>query len=341
MGLQIICGKSGTGKSTYIFNDIAKKINNKSHKKIYIITPEQFSFTAETKLLECIKTKAVIDAEVVTFNRMAYRVIQKKKRANSNHLSSYGKSMLIYDILSDKKNDLKFIGKSSDNIDLISTQITEFKKHGLTVDNLKNTMENLDDKYLNSKLKDMVTVYEKYEQSIKKSYIDENDNLTILANELEEIDEFKNSDIYIDEFVGFTKQEYEVLRMLFRNNNNIYITVCTDDIELTNNPDTDIFYSNKQTLDKVFKIANQEKVKIEKPILLEKCYRFKNQELIHLEQNIYSILYKKYKGEVSNINLFLANNQYSEIENVGKQIVELIRDKAYRYNDIAIITKNL
>ena len=50
MGLRIIYGKSGSGKSEYCFKEIAKLI--KKEKKIYIITPEQFSFTAEKKLME-------------------------------------------------------------------------------------------------------------------------------------------------------------------------------------------------------------------------------------------------------------------------------------------------
>ena len=341
MGLQIIYGKSGTGKSTYIFNEIAKKIENKLQRKIYIITPEQFSYAAEKKLLDCIEQNAVVDAEVVTFNRMAYRAIQETRRANSMHLSSCGKSMLIYDILSDKKNDLKFIGKSSDNIDLINTQITEFKKHDIGVDALKQAVKDTDNKYLSSKINDMLTIYEKYEETIKNSYIDENDNLTILSSELENIEDFKNCDIYIDEFVGFTKQEYNILRMLFRNNNNIYITVCTDNIDIGTNPDIDIFYSNKQTLDKILQIAKQENVKIEEPVYLQNCYRFKSNELSHLEKNIYAFPYKKYQEEVYDIKLFLANNQYSEIEKVAQEIIKLVKKKGYRYNDISVITKNL
>ena len=87
MGLKIIYGRSGSGKSTYVFNEIAKKIKDKTSKKIYIITPEQFSFTAEKKLMELANKNAVIEAEVLTFNRMAYRVIQEKRRADRKQLS--------------------------------------------------------------------------------------------------------------------------------------------------------------------------------------------------------------------------------------------------------------
>lgn len=74
MSLRLIYGRSGTGKSSYMYQEIKNRINKE--KKIYIITPEQFSFTAERKLMDSIGTGCVINAEVLTFGRMAYRVIR-------------------------------------------------------------------------------------------------------------------------------------------------------------------------------------------------------------------------------------------------------------------------
>lgn len=291
--------------------------------------------------MDSIDRLAVIDAEVVTFNRMAYRVMNELKRANINSISSCGKSMLIYDILLNEKKNLKFVGKSNENVEMIGTQITEFKKHGITVENLKEAINVSNDKYLTSKMQDMLQIYEKYQNQINEQFIDENDTLTILANLLEKSTEFKNCEIYIDEFVGFTKQEFEILRSLLKNNNDIYLTVCTDEIEQSISPDTDIFYTNKQTLDKILNLAKQENIKIEEPVKLETKYRFKNKELQHLEENIYKVPYQKYKGNVQNIQLFLAKNGYSEIEKLATEIVKLVRDNNYRYNEIAVITKNL
>ncbi len=340
MSLKIIYGKSGTGKSTYIFNEIAEKIKM-GNRKIYIITPEQFSFTAEKKLLDSIDTNSVVLAEVLTFNRMAYRVIKETGNSNLKNLSQTGKSMLIYNILSKEKNKLNFIGKSLENVDLIETQITEFKKHGITVENLKQTIENLENKYLKSKLQDMLLVYKDYADEIEQKYIDENDNLSMLVDRIDLVKDFDNVDIYIDEFVGFTYQEYEIIKRLLLKANEVNITICTDDINVNQNQDTDIFYSNKTTIDKLYFIARSENVKIEKPVELGNCYRFKNNELKHLEENIYAFPYTKYNGEVNYIKLFLAKNQYSEIEHIAQNIVKLARDENYRYNEISVITKNL
>ena len=72
MSIQFILGRAGTGKSNYCYQEIKQNIDGKN--KIYIITPEQFSYMAEKKLLETIGKQAVLNAEVLTFNRMADRI---------------------------------------------------------------------------------------------------------------------------------------------------------------------------------------------------------------------------------------------------------------------------
>ena len=82
--------------------------------------------------------------------------------------------MLIYSILMNEKKNLRFLGKSDENIELIGTQITEFKKHGITVDLLKESVSNTDNKYLKCKMEDMLLVYDRFQNNIKDKYIDEN-----------------------------------------------------------------------------------------------------------------------------------------------------------------------
>ncbi len=343
MSLQIVYGRSGTGKTNYIFQEISRNINN--GRKKYIITPEQFSFSAEKELLKSLEAQgsAVINAEVLTFARMAHRVSGEVGGSNKTVLSNCGKSMLIYSILANKKNNLKFLGKSDSNIDMIMTQITELKKHGVTLENLKDLVEEVGntDTYLETKLNDIYTVYSKFQERITDNYIDENDSLTILAQQLSATDMFKNTEIYIDEFVGFTKQEYDIIEKLLQVARSVVITVSSDGMYKDKEASNDIFYSNKETIEKLLKLAKSLKVKIEEPIFLDKILRFKSEELKHIERNLYNFPYRKYNGKTESIRLFLANNQYSEIEEVARRIVELIRSGKYRYRDIAVITKNI
>ncbi len=338
MGLRIIYGKPGSGKSEYCFQEIAKQENE---AKIYMITPEQFSYTAEAKLMKAVFSSATINSEVVNLSRMAYRVLNEVGGVAKTHLSKAGKAMLLGNILNQSKKELKFLGKSEENIDLVLTAITELKKHGIKLENIQQEIEKTNEIYLKTKLQDLKLIYQKFEEQIAGKYLEETDLLDILANKISKTDFIQDSIIYLDEFAGFTKQEYQVIKELIRLAKQVNITVTTDDLNINTNPDKDIYYSNKETIAKIWRLVNDNGFELEPPVHLDKQYRFKTEELQFLSSNMNNAKSTTYKKNVENISLFLAKNPYSEIENVAKQITKLIRDKQIRYKDIAVVTKNI
>ena len=123
----------------------------------------------------------------------------------------------------------------------------------------------------------------------------------------------------------------------------IVVTICSDNLEENTLPETDIFFANKQTAKRILQIARQENITIEEPICIQKQnqkIRFETKELTHLAQNISVPIYRKYEGEVKNLSVFLANNPYSEIEQVAINITKLVK-QGYRYEQMAVITKNI
>ena len=60
-----------------------------------------------------------------------------------------------------------------------------------------------------------------------------------------------------------------------------------------------------------------------------------------LEKNIYNTQSTNYEENVENIKLFLAKNQYSEVENVAKNITKLVKHNNLRYKEISVITKDM
>ena len=339
MNLRFIYGKSGTGKTTYCFNQIKKLIDE--NKKVYIITPEQFSFTAEKNLMNICGKKAVINAEVVTFERMAYRIILEVGGVLNNSITNIGKAMLLTNIIEKQKENLTFLGKSDKNLDLIIRIITELKKNNITTDILEEKNNNIKDDYLKAKISDIKLLYTQFNKEISNKYLDDDDLLSIIKTKIKDSTMFKNSYIYIDEFAGFTKQEYGILEELLNIANEVNISICTDSLECSSNLENDIFIENKKTVSKIKDIAEKNNVDILEPIYLSDIYRYKSEELKYLAENLYSTNNNKYEKECNDIKLFLANNNYSEIEYVANNIIELVRDNNYRYKDISIITKEV
>jgi len=338
MSLRLIYGKSGCGKSEYCFKEIAKNVNK---EKIYMIVPNQMALMAEKRLMEKADNLALVNTEVITFSRMAFRVRNEIGGAKKTNLSKSGKAMLLYDILSKCKDNLNFLGKNAENVDIIGNSITEFKKHRINIENLKEEANTTEDMYLKLKLNDMITMYEEFEKSIQNKFLDENDVLDILNTQILESNQFKDTIIYIDEFVGFTTQEYEIITKLMQLAKEVNVTICTDNLIQQEDADKDIFHANKNTGIKLINLAKEYGIEIKDDIKLTELHRFKNEELKHLEEYFYAVPYKTYKEEPKNIKMFLANNQYTEIEHVAAEIVKLVRNENYRYKDISVITKNL
>lgn len=80
MSMRLIYGRAGTGKSEFILKEIKENLQNNLTQKIYIIVPEQFSYATEKRLLETLDAEAVVNAEVISFKRLAHRVFSEVRR---------------------------------------------------------------------------------------------------------------------------------------------------------------------------------------------------------------------------------------------------------------------
>ena len=279
MSLRIIYGRAGTGKSTFCLNEI----KNVSNQKVYIITPEQFSYSMEKRLLKNSERKVTLNAEVLSFKRLADRIFTEVGGANDVVISKSGQAMIIYSILQEQKEELKFLGKTKENIDLILKEITEFKKHNITVKRIQENIYNITEINLQGKLQDISRIYEEYEKHIENKYIDEDDILTKMSKKIQDSKMFDNSIVFIDEFSGFTMQEYSIIEEILQKAEQVNVTICSDNLKQESTPETDIFYSNKNFANKIINIAEKLDLKIDEPVYLEENRRIKNNELLHLE----------------------------------------------------------
>ena len=291
-------------------------------------------------MLKILNTQSSINAEVLSFARIAHRVSLEVGGYTEVNLSKAGKAMILSSILAQYKSDLKFLGNNSEDIDIALRLISELKKHNVYLNNIDEAINETEDMYLKTKLSDISVIYGSYEKLINERFIDEEDELSILAKQLKESSMFQDSYIYIDEFVGFTAQEYSIIKELIKQAKEVNITICTDSLEPNINRETDIFAPSKRVVKKIVQAAGVAKIKE----VHVKEDGYKSTELKHLEQNIYKNVITqeaKYEKSVKDINLLLTQNPYSEVENVAKNIIKLVRDEDYSYKDIAVITKNM
>ena len=347
MGIRFIFGRAGSGKSYYCLNQIKKKLENDKNNKLILLVPDQYTFQTEKKLLEHIGERALLRAEVLSFKRMATRVFDRCGGRAINVIEDSGKNMLIYKLLKDKGEELQYfnrISKQQGFVGIVSKSITEFKKYNISVEIFIEKESQIDIKDLKEKVNDLASIYKIFNENLHKGYIDSEDILSILAKKLKECELYNDAEIWVDEFTTFTPQQLEVLKVLAKQCKNINITLCSDgQIQFTEG-ETDIFDVIKNTENRLLKMMQENNIAYKEPVNLNKenIYRFKeSKELGHIEKYFFNFPFKIYKGECKDISLYKANNNYSEIEWVAQDILRLVRDKGYRYKDIAVVCREI
>ena len=347
MGIRFIFGRAGSGKSYYCLNQIKKKLTNNKNNKLIILVPDQYTFQTEKKLLEYVGEKSLLRAEVLSFKRMATRVFDKCGGRAINVIEDSGKNMLIYKLLKDKGEELKYfnrISKQQGFVGIVSKSITEFKKYNISEEILKEKELEIEDRDLKEKVSDLASIYETFNESLHKEYIDSEDILSILAKKLNEFHLYNDAEIWVDEFTTFTPQQLEVLKVLAKQCKNVNITLCSDgEIQFTEG-ETDIFDVIKNTENRILKMMQENNISYKEAVNLNKknIYRFReSKELGHIEKYFFNYPFKIYKSECKDIRLYKANNNYSEIEWVAQDILKLVRDKGYRYKDIAVVCREI
>ncbi len=300
MSLQFIYGRSGSGKSFHCLNSIKIKQNMDSSKKLVLLVPEQYTLQAERDLIKVLGTGGILNTEVLSFRRMAYRVLNDVGGITYPHIHPAGKNMIIYRILDRLKEEFTIFYKSANCkgfVNTLSTLITELKRYNVKAESFDGVLEELtEDNYLAHKLKEIKLIYGEFDNMLENRYRDTDDELTLLSSKLYCTEMYSKSEIWIDGFAGFTPQEIDVISKLMQQAENVYITICTDVLfDEVKSDSTDVFASVKRSIKKFVSIAEACGVKILPPVGLNKAIlpRFKDsRELQSLEANYFSFPYR-------------------------------------------------
>lgn len=273
MGLRIVYGRAGSGKSSLCLEEIKIALNIGGECPLVLIVPEQFSLQAEKNLTRAAGSAGIFRAEVLSFRRLAFRVFSEVGGISRRHLNAAGKSMLLFKIMVSLGSELKvFSGAALRKgfTKTLSDAVTEFKRYDITPEKLAGAIAMMEEGLsLKDKLSDLALVYAEFEKILHQNYMDADDDLVELYKKLDYSTQFDGAEIWIDEFSGFTPQEYKVIGKLIKKAKRVTICLCTDC--LSNEPGDGapmVFAPVRNTAVKLAKLAVAVGVEVERPVAL-------------------------------------------------------------------------
>ena len=352
MSLQFVVGSSGTGKSTMIYNKIIEESIANPKRNYIIIVPEQFTLLTQKELVRLHPNHVIMNIDVLSFNRLAYRVFDELGIETLDVLEETGKNLLIRKIAMDKKEELSVLSANINKTGYISeikSFISELSQYNISADDFSSLLSEGDfNKSFMKKASDIAIIYKAYEEFIKDRYITA-EGLLVRLNEVISDSKFlSNSEFVFDGFTGFTPLQNELLKTILKRAYKSYVVVTMDGAQPLYGEikEYELFAMSKKMISKTRRICELINVDIEdEPIICDKNYRFKEDGYIDfIEKHLFRVgVREKYDGSssVDKLSIHCLPNPRLEIEYVACKIAEDVRSGNGKYKDIAICVANL
>lgn len=347
MSLQFILGNSGCGKTRTMFKKVVELASENPRKDYLVIVPEQFTMATQRELVDLSPNKAIMNIDVLSFDRLAYRIFDELGKNDLNVLEDTGKNLVLRKVAQQKENELTVFRPNLNRMGYISevkSLLSEFMQYQVSPETLALLIDGMDDKpLLKAKLNDVLTMYSGFRDYLEGKYVTAEDILSILESIADKSEILKNSVMVFDEFTGFTPSQNSLLKKLMQICDEIMVSLTIDSREnfWKSRGIFELFNMPKKTIHKLMEMADETNVEVKEPIIISggEESRFKDSKALHfLEQNLFRRSNAQYKEQTKKVQLAVAKDPQSELMNVCRLINHLVNDEGYRYKDIAVVS---
>ena len=375
MSLQLIFGGSGSGKSDFVYQKILEQSKSEPERTFFVLVPEQFTMQTQRELVARQERHSIMNVDVVSFNRLAYRIFDELGMSHLNILEETGKNLVLRRVAEEQQNNLRLMKasmKKTGYISEVKSIISELTQYRIAPTQLDVLIDQENQSPLfRYKIQDIQTMYQGFQDYLQGRFITAEELLEVFSQVASQSELLKHSVLVLDGFTGFTPIQYHLLEVLLKLTKEILVTVTLDSREDPYNSRgiQELFYMSKKTVETLTAIAARQHVMIEEPIWVQHSDRSRfaqSPSLLWLEQNLFRqkpAVYHRQKKESTqskaeensisyavqakensaqldayqDIFLYSLPNPRQELHFIARKIKELVQKQGYRYKDIAIV----
>lgn len=360
MALRFILGRAGAGKTHACLDAVrAACLAEPEGPPVVLLVPEQATFQVEQALVGNGGLKGIMRAQVLSFQRLAWRVSQKAGGLQHPPLSEVGKAMVLRALLANRQQELRLFGQVADRpgfITKLSGTISEMRTYRQGPADLKGQLARLEVREegtstLGTKLHDLTLVMQDLIDYTRDRFTDPDDYLNVLADRLPESGVLDGAEVWVDAFTGFTPQEIHVLRAIFQTAKDVHVTLCLDPAELGRSvprkrDKADLFHPTLTTYDQLMDLAAEVGADVAAPVALPAVTsilpRFAAApDLGWVERQLFRALPTTWSGPAGHVAIAYAQNRREEAEAAAREVLRLVRDQGLRFREVSVVARNL
>ncbi|MBQ7097303.1 MAG: exodeoxyribonuclease V subunit gamma, partial [Clostridia bacterium] len=308
-------------------------------KSVFILVPEQYSMHAEARLISEMGLSAQNKIQILTFSRLCNLVFSKMGPLRTKYIDKAGKFIMTRKALNLCADNLEFFKRSIHRhgfAGLIQRTVSEFKRYGVSPQNLTDFAKETQDVRFSMKLRDLSLIYQQFNTLVDQNHANAEDNLSLIIPKLSKAD-FLNGSFYITFFKSFTPTEYAVICELMLKSD-----VCVALSAENPAKKSTVFKAQQKTYQNLVAWTKQHGIPTATPVFLSEAQETElAPDLIHLKKNFFEPSPMVYEKQPKHIHISRPRNFRSEVNDCARLIKQLVREKGYSFNDILILTGNM
>ena len=325
--LTIWIGRAGSGKSARVLETMGRERENRPQ---LLLVPEHTSHEAELDLCRACGPTASRNAEVLTFQSLATRVLSETGGLAEVTLDNGGKLLTMRRCLQELHSNLKVFGRPSQRaafLHQLTTLADEFYAYQIAPETLYRHVADMEGA-MGDKLRDVALIFAAYDARLRNGETDVRSRVQKLHDSLPQSHYLDGKDLYLDGFSFFNKKEESVLALALRRCHSVTVTLLGD-------RSGQLFQNAAAQKERLVRMAREAGVECR----LAYLSRQDDSPLGHLERHCFGsdAVWEEETGAVA---LYQAATAYTEVEYVSARIRQLAA-QGYRYRDIAVASRSM
>lgn len=336
--LQLILGRAGSGKTGELYRRIGAAADRGD--RAILLVPEQFSFENERELYLRLGPERSARVEVLGFKRLCNNIFRFYGGLAGRSLDDTGRRILMGVALREMGSGLTVYGPQADKpgfIEDLIGEVRELKSAGVTPEAL--SAASIADPSLADKVGDIAAIYAAYQALIDQNYLDGEDDILRALELVSPREFFGGVSVFIDSFTAFMEAEYRLLAAILAGADEVTAAFTCDGL-LDDEGGLGVFSASKETAARLIRLAEDAAVPVAEPLVMGEPLRFQAEGLRRIERGLFR---ERPAGEPAGEGVVLveAGDVYEECAAVAASICADVRKRGMRYNQIAVICRDL
>ena len=363
MAIRLIAGRAGSGKTHHCLARIVGELETSRTEgpRLILLVPEQAGLQMERALLSMLSPPALGRCEVLSFRRLAHRILNDSSGSQPIPMTPTGRQMALRYIIARQSRTLREFSKVSDRpgfLASIADGIVELLQETVTPDDLDAAAKSAesDNDPTSPRLHDMAVIYRAYLDYLGTQRIDPEAVLDLARTQLTQLSWPDGARIWIDGFAGLTRQQVRMVVALAERAAGVDVALLLDPAmrrvsDLDAAPDDlSLFARTERTWFALARAARDAGVGTDDPVVLgdTELPRFIHAaQIADVERSLFRVQPRTKDsagtGDEKNVYIIRAPDRRAEVEAVMAALIDLVQrpNAPLRYRDIAIVVRDL